>query len=101
MTEEESPITFRHRAIRFKKLKLRSTSLRIGSPARDAIDDPILATMGGGPIVDRASGQVAIEMTQAVVSDPDLMATSRPRVIANKQAIIMQQISREKEKVQW
>ncbi|KAL2610901.1 hypothetical protein R1flu_022593 [Riccia fluitans] len=38
-----------------KKSELRSTPLRIGSLARDAIDNPLPATMDGGPMVDRAS----------------------------------------------
>ncbi|KAL2634864.1 hypothetical protein R1flu_006343 [Riccia fluitans] len=70
-----------HREIRSKKSELRPMLLRIGSLARDATDDPVSAITGRDPMVDQASEQMAIEVTQAVVSTPDPKAALRPTLI--------------------
>ncbi|KAL2635163.1 hypothetical protein R1flu_006642 [Riccia fluitans] len=99
MTKEESSIVFRCQELWSKKSQWRPALLRLMSPARDATNDPVPLTMGGGPTVEHASGQVAI--TQAVVSIPDSIAAPRPMTVTNKQAVIVMEISLGKEKIQW
>ncbi|KAL2633032.1 hypothetical protein R1flu_004511 [Riccia fluitans] len=92
---------FGHQAIWSKTSDLRLVSLRIGSLARDATDIPVPATTGGGLMVDRASGQIAIEVTHTILSTPDPMAAPRSTVVTDKQAAIAKQISWGKKKAQW
>ncbi|KAL2629800.1 hypothetical protein R1flu_014486 [Riccia fluitans] len=66
MTQEESPIMFRCREIQPKKSELRSVPLIIGSPGRDATDNLVPTTMGGGSAADQPSRHVAIEVMQAM-----------------------------------
>ncbi|KAL2612834.1 hypothetical protein R1flu_024526 [Riccia fluitans] len=60
MIEEKSLIVFQRREILSKKAQRRPMLLRLVSPARDATNDLVPITMGGGPTVDRAFRQVAI-----------------------------------------